>query len=168
MFAVVVGLAAMLFWFVPTLRYIRLIKRDTLLIRNLEQKYVVEIQSRPDRPARRAIKAAFWCFGAAALITPDFYSDGFNLLPDALSALVLLAGLWMLRKYIKGWRGVSAVAAVYTALSTAAMVLDLRFKSRFIPSQYSRILRHITPMRFLCGGDCGRAGILAMVYCSIL
>ncbi|MGI6754028.1 MAG: hypothetical protein ACOX31_07010 [Eubacteriales bacterium] len=133
MFAVVVGLAAMLFWFVPTLRYIRLIKRDTLLIRNLEQKYVVEIQSRPDRPARRAIKAAFWCFGAAALITPDFYSDGFNLLPDALSALVLLAGLWMLRKYIKGWRGVSAVAAVYTALSTAAMVLDLRFKSRFYP-----------------------------------
>ena len=116
MLAVVVGFVAMLFWFVEILRYIKLLRRDTMFVGNLEQKYAAEIQSKPDRPARRAIKAAFWCFGAAALLTPDFYSDGFNLLPDALSALVLLGALDAQKVYKGLARGINYCRGVHGTL----------------------------------------------------
>lgn len=164
MLGVLAELVFMLIWFIPTVRYIRLIKQDSVFVGNLERKYAAEIQSKPDRPARRAIKAAFFCFGAAAVFIPDMYFDSINVLPDTLSALCVILGLWMVRKHIKGWQKVSVIAAVYAVVSAAALVLDYRFRFKFYPES---ILRDIKAYN-LYAVYCGVRGLSELVFVALV
>ncbi|HOA84414.1 MAG TPA: hypothetical protein PKN17_00095 [Bacillota bacterium] len=158
--AIIVELVFMLIWFILTVRYIKLIKRDTVFIGNLEQQYDAEIRSKPDRPARRAIKAAFFCFGAAVILTPDLYFDGINILPDTLSALSVILGLWIVRKFIKGWQKVTVIASVYAAVSAVALFLDYKFRFEFYPES---ILRDIKAYN-LYAAYCGVRGVSELVF----
>lgn len=128
-FGILVALIAAIVWIIPTVRYIRLMRGDAEFLSRLKIKYNEEILSQTDRLARRAVRSSFGYFGAAAVLTLDFYIDGFNILPDILSALCVIAGLLAIRKHIAGWRGCMAAAGLYGIVSLIADISKYFFNT---------------------------------------
>lgn len=116
---------------VVTLRYIDRLRKETSYVERLTAVYDAEIGSRTDYLARRAISAAFGYFSVAAVLTIDFSLDNFNILPDVLSALCLIAGLLTVRKYIASWKKTAIIASVYGVVASVIMVLEGIFASRY-------------------------------------
>ena len=113
------------------LKYISLLKKDAKFFDALRLSYETEIASRPDFLARRASTVAFGFFVAAAILTLDFSLDGYNIVPDMLSALCLIAGLMVMRKYIKNWKVTAFLATVYGVASAASIVVEYIFASEY-------------------------------------
>ena len=118
-------------WLVRALNYLKLLKGDRVWLNNLDNKYKNEIETLTDRPARRAVKTAFGFFGAAGIISLDMSFDNINILPDFFAAIALLAGLILLRKYIKGWRVTTFVASVYAVVTACGTVARTWFDNKF-------------------------------------
>ena len=65
------------------------------------------------------------------MLTLDFSLDGYNIVPDMLSALCLIAGLMVMRKYIKNWKVTAFLATVYGVASAASIVVEYIFASEY-------------------------------------
>ena len=70
-------------------------------------------------------------FWAAAVLTVDFSLDGYNIIPDILSAVCLVAGLLIIKKYIKNWKFATLSAVMYGVISLASIVLEYIFASKY-------------------------------------
>lgn len=125
--AAVFMLIAGLLWLIGGMRYLALLRRDRIWLEKLNLKYEREIASQTDRPARRAVKVAFGLFGAAAILSLDMTLDNINILPDIFPALALLAGLLIIRKYVKGGRLAIISASLYAVATVAGEVSRIWF-----------------------------------------
>ena len=99
MVGITVSLILGIVWLVLTIRFIRRLKSDTPFFERLTGKYRTEILPRHDLFARRAVGSAMVCLIAAAALTLDFYMDGVNLVPDFLSAVLMLLAILFLTPY---------------------------------------------------------------------
>lgn len=127
-----------IFWLVRAVKYINLLKRDGAWIERLEQKYNAVLIASPDLVARRAIKTAFGFFIAAALLSLDISFDGINYFSDAFSALALLGGLAMIRKYIKNWVLILWSTVLYAVVAAAGTYYRIWFNLNFYPEAIVR------------------------------
>lgn len=126
----VVGIAISLvlgiIWLILTIRTIRRLKGDTPFFARLTEKYRAEILPRHDLFARRAVGSAMVCLIVAAVLSMDIYLDGINLVPDFLSAILLLLSVLFLQKYA-GKNRLAQVLTVAFGLS-AAVTWVMQFK----------------------------------------
>ncbi len=150
-FGVLIALIAALIWIIPAIRYVNLLRRDKKLLENLSLIYKNEVLTKTDRLARSAVRTAFGYFGAAAVLTLDFYIDNINILPDILSALCAIAGLLLIRKYVKGWKIGIAVSGIYGILSLAADAAGYYFNTNYYPEAIMRDEETYNAFIMVCG-----------------
>ncbi len=114
------------------LKYIKCLKNDRKFFETMTDVYAVEILSRDDYLSRKAVMASFGYFGVASVLVLDFTIDNFNIIPDVLSALCLLAGLLVIKKYITNWKITAIYTSFFAVLSTINTVLEYRFSSNYL------------------------------------
>lgn len=86
-------------WLVMTIRFIRRLKGDKPFFETLTQKYRAEVLPRHELFAMRAVRISLICLIAAAALSLDFYLDGINMVPDTLTAVLMLLSVIFLRRY---------------------------------------------------------------------
>jgi len=131
MIAIMMATVFAVIWLVRTFKYVSKIKSDLTFIQNLNTKYSEYILTQIDRPARKSVKNAFGLFGVAAVLSLDFYMDSINLFPDILSAICIVIGLFVIRKYISEWKLASVFAVIYAGCSTVFTVFEYKFNTEF-------------------------------------
>ena len=114
-------------WFIGFVRFARHVGKDKVFFAAVTEKYGAEVLSRPELFARRGVKRAMICMCAGLvfsvdIVVSDLYTDPVCVTPDFLMGLLLLAGLWLMRKYVH--RGKFAVAFILTLLYTALTVAE--------------------------------------------
>ena len=114
-----------------TLKYLSLLKKENEFLKRLSAVYDKEISERPDYLARRASSVAFGFFIASAVLTLDFSLDGYNIIPDVLSAVCMLAGLLTMRKYIKHWKIPAIFATMCGVVSLIGTVIEYIFAGKY-------------------------------------
>ena len=118
-------------WVVNTFAYVFKIKKDSVFVQKLNDKHNEEIFLNPDRPARKAVKTAFGVWGVAAVLSLDFYMDNINILPDILTAVCIVIGLLVIRKYIYEWKIPALVAVVYGVFAVIFNVVEFNFNANY-------------------------------------
>lgn len=134
MFRIIGILVSLIFGIIflcSALKYVRLLKKDAEFFDRLYTVYESEIATRPDYLARRAASVAFGFFVAASVFIVDFSLDGYNVIPDVLAAICLIAGLLVMRKYINNWKLPAIVATMYGVVSLVGIVLEYIFASKY-------------------------------------
>ena len=127
----VVGIAISLvlgiIWLILTIRTIRRLKGDTPFFARLTEKYRAEILPRHDLFARRAVGSAMVCLIVAAVLSMDIYLDGINLVPDFLSAILLLLSVLFLQKYAGKNRLAQVLTISYGIINVVLWVMQFTY-----------------------------------------
>ncbi len=131
-FGIIISLVFGVVFLTKLLKYVIVLKKDITLWDNLQAVYYETVSSRTDYIARRSAIIAFGYFGAAAFFTLDFNLDGYNIIPDALTALCVIAGLITIRKHITKWKLTAVMSGCFGILSLVQTVLEYTFASEFI------------------------------------
>lgn len=131
MIAIMIATVFAVIWLVGTLKYISKIKNDLPFIQNLNTRYSEYMLTQIDRPARKSVKNSFGLFGVAAVLSLDFYMDNINLLPDILSVICIVVGLFVIRKYISEWKLSAVFAVLYAGCSVSFTVFEYKFNTEF-------------------------------------
>ncbi len=114
-------------WIVRTIVFIRKLKNDQPFFDSLHRKYETEVLVRRDLFAMRSIKAALISLSAAAVLALDLYVEGASILPDPLSAVMMILSVHFLSRYtVKGKHRPALVASVlYGASATVSWILQI-------------------------------------------
>ena len=116
---------------VRMIKYVSLMKKDTDFEEQIEAVYENTVLSKSDYLARRAVMVAFGYFGAAAVLTLDFNLDSYNIIPDVLSALCMVAALLTIRKYITNWKVPAILSGIYGFVSLYGTIAEYVFASQY-------------------------------------
>lgn len=110
------------FWLIRLFTFSSKVRKDTAFFENLRHAWNELLTAHPDMLSKKVIKAALVLIGIGFAFTADFFSDGYNVLPDALAVILWLVALFMLKKYARGTAPVIAGLFVYLPVSLAANV----------------------------------------------
>lgn len=130
-FGVLLSVIGGIVFLTRTLRYTAKLRRDKEMLEALSGVYESEVLARKDLLAKRAVTTSFGYFGIASVLMLDFSVDNFNIVPDVLSALCLLAGLLIIRKYITSWKKTAIAASIFGIVSIAATIAEYIFASKY-------------------------------------
>lgn len=125
--AVIALLPLALYWLVRTIRFALALRRDTAFTAACEQQYVHEILPNTAMFTQRNVKLALSVLGIGIILSIDFYLEYYNVIPDVLSAAFLIAGAWLLRKYVTNTKPVIFAAAFYAVLTLVSDALNAHF-----------------------------------------
>ncbi len=114
-------------WLVATFRFMHLLKADKPFFERLHRRYEIDVLSRRDMLAMRAIKAAMISLAAATVFFIDFYIEGVDVLPDFLGAILLGLSLYVLRPYAGRQRLPLAATVAYGVSAAVLWILQLRY-----------------------------------------
>ena len=117
---------------IKLMKYVLALKKDSIFWNNLNSVYDDAIASRTDYLARRSAVVAFGYFGVAAFFMLDFNLDGYNVIPDALAALCIIAGLLTIKKHITKWKLTAVICGVFAISSLIQVILEYVFASKCI------------------------------------
>lgn len=131
-FGMIVSFVFGVIFLVKILRYILVLKKDVALFENLRNMYNDTVSLRTDYLARRSAIVAFGYFGAAAVFMLDFNLDGYNIVPDALAALFIIAGLLAIRKHLTEWKMTAIFSGIFAVASLVQTALEYQFASKYI------------------------------------
>jgi hypothetical protein len=127
----VLGIAASLVlgitWLILTIRFIRRLKGDKPFFERLTEKYRNDILPQHDLFARRAVRASMISLIVAAVLSMDFYMDGINLVPDFLSAILLLLSVLFLQKYAGKNRPAQILTVSYGIINVVLWVMQFTY-----------------------------------------
>lgn len=132
-FAVILGFAIGSVWLVRTVVYLVGIIKDKQFINSLSDKHFDMVKTRPDLFTRRRLALGIGLICAGFILSFDFYSDYYNLIPDFLCGLMILGGTLTLKNYSNKYKLLISASAIYTAISTLTWVLSLRFFNEYYP-----------------------------------
>ena len=82
-----------IFYLVSILRFFRVLKKERAFCTHLSQKELAYAAAHPGNAVERRYRFAFLLMGIGAFLLTDFYIDFFNVIPDAIAAALLLAGI---------------------------------------------------------------------------
>ena len=125
-------------WLVRVIKYFSFVKSDKVFMDALCKEYSEKILPRESLFVRKALKLVFVLFGAAAVLLIDFRIDYFNLIPDTLAALVLIAAAFVAKKRVPSFRKYFIPFVIYAVVSLAAQIIEYRFFSEYY---YSMIIK---------------------------
>ncbi len=120
----VIGIA----WFVMIRRYLKGCEADRTFIEGLERHYEAEVAPKTALFMQRRVKLVFTLLIAAAVFIIDIYFDGetfhgLNILPDFLSAGLLIAALVYMKGLVQTEKNALLCSAVYGITALPLWVL---------------------------------------------
>jgi len=98
-FSVLLSLSFGIVWLIIMRHFQRYLQAEEAAIGRLMQRYDREIAPNTSLFLLRRARHGLLFIGLGVLFLCDFYTDGKDLLPDVLGGLLLLSGLYFLRKY---------------------------------------------------------------------
>ncbi|MBP3395855.1 MAG: hypothetical protein J6L87_01660 [Clostridia bacterium] len=104
----------------------------------LAEAYAAHMESHPGVVIRAQHLVAFVLMGLGAVLTLDFYMDFQNIIPDALAAILLLAGALFLKAPWRHRLPVAAAAVCFGVISTISSRLSYRFFMDFTPAAIAK------------------------------
>ena len=116
-FAIFLGIVIGIVWLIRSLIFFAGILRDSELIESAKAKYEKNILPNEGLWMRRDISLTLGLVALAALATPDFYIDNVNVLPDALSAVLLALAFVKMKSYYKNYILGLISSAVYFGMA---------------------------------------------------
>lgn len=115
-------------WLICSIYYFHRITADKRLMTSLEGKYEDEVLTKKGIFVRRGYKTFMLIFTVALVLTVDLRLDDVNMIPDFLSALLLLIAILTLRKYCgKKVAGIVLLSVGLLFVSVAADILEYKF-----------------------------------------
>lgn len=126
-FALFFGVLIGICWLVKAIKYFVGILRDAELIESAKKKYETTVLPNKGLFIRRDIAFTLMLFCVAALLTADFYIDEANVIPDVLSALLLLWTFFKLRVYSKKWLTGAIITGVYGVVSIIGSAASYKY-----------------------------------------
>ena len=112
-FAIFFGIIVGIVWLVRSLIFFTGILKDGELIESARVKYETTVLPNEGLWMRRDISLTLGLVVLAALATPDFYIDNINVIPDALSAVLLAFAFVKMKAYYKNYALGLVSSAVY-------------------------------------------------------
>lgn len=123
----IVSIAVGLLWLINTVPYINRIKRETAFLERVLSDYDAEITANTGIGISRSVRAAFTLVIAAAAFIPNLWIDGFNVVPSFVGGCFLTFGMYKLCKHNGTGKVLTAVPAVFTAISAASFAVNVKF-----------------------------------------
>ncbi len=134
--ALIVGIA----WAIRMYSYIKDISRDTQFIENIDRVLSDKALTSTAEFKYRRIKTAFCFIVAAAVLSIDFYSDEFNVIPDIIcAALLLIAVLFMKKNFELKGRLAVVLCSLYTFAEVLLFCIAVYFNMNFKFADVSRV-----------------------------
>ena len=119
-------------WAVKCVKYFRRVSRDEIFVKELESIYVEKVAPKSGRFVKRNIAVAFSVLLAAMLFSLDIRIENVNVLPDFISALLLVAFFLIISKKTKvDVKLPLTVSFVYFAVSVWAYASEMSFFNNF-------------------------------------
>ncbi len=115
--ALFVGIIVGVVWLVRAIIFFRGLMLDRALVDSAKKKYETLVLPNSGLFTRRNISFVLGLISLAALCAPDLYLDNINIVPDALTAVLLLWAFLRLKPYYKNYIVGLAVSAVYLVFS---------------------------------------------------
>ena len=125
--AIFAGIIVGLIWLVRAVSFQRGLIGDGEFIESAKAKYESTVLPDEGLWRRRDISLTLGLVVLAALASPDFYIDNVNVIPDALSALLLAAAFVKMRPYYKNYLAGIVSSAVYFAVTIWGSTVSYRF-----------------------------------------
>lgn len=119
-------------------RYFRLVARQRELRAALAARYDAFISAHPGIRIKARHAAAFFSIGIGTLLLADFYLDSRNILPDALGAICLLAGVLLLRLPRKTTVSATALIGVFGLVAALSSHKSYLFSSSHVAADITR------------------------------
>lgn len=130
-FGAVFMLPLSIVWAIRVLRFLRALRRDTAFTDRCLNHYCVEILPRTDLFIRRAVYAAMSVMGIGMVFSLDFYIEYYNIIPDTLCAVFVIAGILLMRKYITNYKPVVLATAGYGVMTLVSSALTIWFNQAY-------------------------------------
>ena len=126
-FGVILLLPFSIVWAVRVCRFLRVLRRDTDFTEQCLNHYHADILPRTDLFVRRAVYAAMSVMGLGMIFSIDFYVEYYNVIPDVLCAIFVIAGILLIRRYITNWKPVLISAASYGVMTLVSSAITVYF-----------------------------------------
>lgn len=144
-------------------RYFGRLRAEKDLYERLDRVYADVIAEHPDYLARRAVLSSFVYFSLGAVFAIDFGLDGLssanggtlgsiNVIPDVLSAVCILAGVLVIKKYITNRKITLIFVSAYAVVTAAYMALQYHFASVYYVEAVGIDPETTSFYMFLCAG----------------
>lgn len=118
-----------LVWLVRSFRFLKALRRDTAFCTACEEHYRTEVAPKTDLFTQRNVKLALSVLGIGIFLSPDFYLEYYNVIPDLLCAAFLIAGAVLLRKYVTNVKPVIFAASAYAVVTVITDLMTAHFNT---------------------------------------
>lgn len=125
--AIAFGMIIGLIWLACAIGFFRGLMHDDMLIRSAKDKYTACVLPNRGLFISRQISAILTVIVFAALFTPDIYIDHVNILPDALSAFLLIFAFIKLKPYYKHYAVGLSLSLCYLVLTVWGSIASQEF-----------------------------------------
>ncbi len=160
-------------------RYFGRLRAEKDFYERLGDVYAGVLAEHPDYIARRAVLSSFVYFSLGAAFAVDFGLDGLssanggtlgsiNVIPDVLSAVCILAGLLVIKKYITNWKIPLVFASAYAVVTAGYMVLQYHFASVYYVEAVGIDPKTTSFYMFLCAGAIACTVLFAATIVSLM
>ena len=120
-----------IYWICRIVKFLLALRRDTAFCDACLEQYRCEILPKTDLFSQRAVKTALSVIALGMLFSLDFYIEYYNIIPDTLCAIFVIAGICLLRKYITNAAPVIYAAAGYGVMTLIASVMTIWFNTQY-------------------------------------
>ncbi len=130
-FGTVLFLPFAILWLIRTVTFLRRLQADTAFGEACLTHYRTEVAPHAELFIRRAIYTALSLIGLGMIFSLDFYIEYYNIIPDTLCAIFVIAGILLMKKYISNHRPVVWSAAGYGAMTLVSSALTIFFNQKY-------------------------------------
>lgn len=136
-FGAIVSLAFGIFWFIRIRSYLKAVQSDKVYIDVLEERYRYTIGENPSAKLYHALRFSLIVLLAASILSIELPFDGFNYLPHAIFALLILVAARHLVPYFKS-EATKTVrrALIYTIVSAVVWIYNFVYMRLIFGSMF--------------------------------
>jgi len=139
--AVFLAWAFGMIWLVNICIYIGRISKEKEFWATLSDAHAEKVSAKDSLFTLRRVHIFTILASAAALFAVDFYVDGYNYLPDYISAALFLVAAFVIAKEIGGALWLKIMSLLYLASSVVTSVYMVRFSNEYAYSAVHKIAR---------------------------
>ncbi len=127
-----------LIWAISGVVFFISVCTDKPFMKNLSEKYGEKKSESFEYFKSRKIRAVLMVVIVALIFSMEFYIDSYNVIPDFLSAILLVVAAFMMRKYTKKWIIAFIPSLLSIASSAAYWTFLIQFFDKFRADAYIR------------------------------
>lgn len=154
------------FWLIKVISYFNRLNSDTQFVGSLEDAYIKNVLPKTGIFAKRNLSVSFAILITALVFSYDFRLEYFNLLPDFVCGLLLIAFFATVSKQTDiNKKPFMLISAAYAAVSFAAYIFEVRFFDEYYYGAINRSEEAMTAFVIMAVASC--ISILLFVLLSL-